>query len=62
MPQSIPRVLNREHVLRALAGRDAGTDHPFGSPTGYELVHDGRRYPPKAVIGQAHLQLAVGTL
>ena len=54
MPQSIPKGLTREHVLRALADLDAGIDHPFGAPTGYELVHDGKRYPPKAVIGLAY--------
>jgi len=53
MPQAIPRGLIRECVLRALADLDAGAVHPFGVPTGYELVHDGRRYPPKAVIGLA---------
>jgi hypothetical protein len=45
--------LNREHVLRALAELNAGVEHPFGPPTGYELVHEGRRYPPKAVVGLA---------
>src|SRR4051812_46452291 len=58
MPQSIPKGLAREHVLRALAGLDAGVEHPFGAPTGYELVHQGRRYPPKAVIGMAFRHLA----
>jgi hypothetical protein len=53
MPQSIPAGLTRENVLRALADLDAGTDHPFGAPTGYELHHDGKRYPPKAVVGLA---------
>src|SRR4051812_5391861 len=53
MPQSIPAGLAREHVLRALADFDAGIDHPFGQPTGYELVHDGKRYPPKAAVGLA---------
>jgi hypothetical protein len=40
-------------VLQAIADLDAGVDHPFGQPTGYELVHEGRRYAPKAVIGMA---------
>lgn len=53
MPQSIPPGLTREHVLKALAELDAGADHPFGPPTGYELVHGGKRYPPKAVVGLA---------
>ena len=53
MPQSIPKGLTREHVLRALADLDAGVEHRFGAPTGFELVHEGKRYPPKAVIGLA---------
>lgn len=53
MPQAIPRGLTREHVLLALADLGAGVAHPFGDPTGYELVHGGARYAPKAVIGLA---------
>src|SRR5262249_25098488 len=51
--QSIPPGLTTEHVLRALADLDAGVDHPFGPPTGYELLREGKRYPPKAVVGLA---------
>lgn len=53
MPQSIPAGLTREHVLRTLSDLDAGLDHPFGKPTGYELIHDEKRYAPKAVVGLA---------
>jgi hypothetical protein len=53
MPQSIPAGLTREHVVRSLADLDAGIEHPFGQPTGYELVHQGKRYAPKAVVGLA---------
>src|SRR6516162_2624775 len=53
MPQSIPAGLTRTHVLQAITDLDSGVDHPFGPPTGYELVHEGKRYPPKAVIGLA---------
>ena len=53
MPQSIPAELTREHVLKTLAELDAGIDHPFGKPTGYELIHDDKRYAPKAVVGLA---------
>lgn len=53
MPQSIPPGLTKDHVLRTLADLDGGVDHPFGKPTGYELVHDGKRYAPKAVVGLA---------
>jgi len=51
MPQSIPAGLTREHVLKTLAEIDAGIDHPFGVPTVYELVHENKRYAPKAVVG-----------
>lgn len=53
MPQSIPAGLTQDHVLRTLADLDAGIVHPFGSPTGYELIHDNKRYAPKAVVGLA---------
>src|SRR3984957_15548650 len=53
MPASIPPGLKKEHVLQALTDLDGGIDHPFGAPTGYELVHDGKRYAPKAVVGLA---------
>src|SRR4051794_30738949 len=53
MPQSIPAGLTQDHVLRALADLDAGADHAFGPPTGYELVHRGKRYAPKAAVGLA---------
>ena len=53
VPPSIPPSLSKEHVLKALADLDAGIAHPFGAPTGYELVHDDKHYPPKAVVGLA---------
>lgn len=53
MPQSIPPGPKKKHVIGALNDLDSGIDHPFGSPTGYELLHDGKRYPQKAVIGLA---------
>ena len=53
MPQSIPPGLTQDHVLRTLADLDGGIAHQFGQPTGYELVHNSKRYAPKAVIGLA---------
>jgi hypothetical protein len=61
MPQSIPPGLTQVHVLRALADLDGGMDHPFGDPTKYELVHDGKRYAPKAVVGLA-CQYSIGRI
>src|SRR5690242_6262723 len=57
MPHSIPAGLTREHVFLALSELGGGIEHPFGPPTKYELVHDGRRYAPKAVIGLAFKRL-----
>jgi hypothetical protein len=62
MPHALPKGLTRENVLEALADLDAGLEHPFGTPTGYELVHESRRYPPKAVIGLACRSLLGGVL
>jgi hypothetical protein len=53
MPKSIPKGLNREQVLKALTDLDAEIQHSFGKATGYQLVFQGRRYAPKAVIGIA---------
>src|SRR5262245_31740995 len=53
MPQSTLAGLTQKLVLRTLADLDAGIDHPFGQPTGYELVYQGKRYAPKAVVGLA---------
>ena len=40
-------------VLKALADLDGGIEHSFGKPTKFELVHDQKRYAPKAVVGIA---------
>ncbi len=58
----IPDAITREHVLTALEDLDAGVEHPFGEPTKYELVHKGKRYPPKAVIGVAARHATGGSL
>jgi hypothetical protein len=57
MTKSIPDGLTKQHILSALADLDAGIAAPFGPATGYELVHDGKRYAPKAVIGLAYKHL-----
>ncbi|MCY2987545.1 MAG: hypothetical protein NTY19_06735 [Planctomycetota bacterium] len=57
MPQSIPKGLTREHVLKALADLDAGIDYPFGKPTGTNWSMTANATPPKAVIGIADWHL-----
>ncbi len=57
MPRSIPKGLNHEHIVKAMADLDDGIAHPFGPPTSYLVVYRGRRYAPKAVIGIAFRHL-----
>ena len=45
--------IKREQVLAALEELDRGVEHRFHESTKYDLVHDGKRYPPKAVYGLA---------
>lgn len=56
---AIPKNITREHILEAIRQIDAGVDHPFGSSVTYDVLHEGKYYPPKVVIGLAS-QLATG--
>jgi hypothetical protein len=57
--------LTRAHVLRAMHEYDRlgperfFSEHGFAPTTTYELVRNGRRYPPKAILGTAY-ELATG--
>lgn len=51
MPKAISDDLTADHVLRALVDLDAGIEHPFGLPTGYELVHTGNAIRPRPSLG-----------
>jgi 5-methylcytosine-specific restriction enzyme A len=55
MTRAIPKGITRPHVLKALDDLGGSTAHEFGEPTKFELVHNGKTYPPKAVIGRAAL-------
>jgi len=50
---SIPDEITREHILAAITDFDQGVDHRFGHSTTYDVLHEGERYPPKAIIGLA---------
>ena len=43
---------------RRLKRLDAGVEHGFGPSLKYDLVFEGHRYPPKAVVGLAAQRLA----
>ena len=49
----IPRDLTREHVLAALNDWTAGLVPRFRAGTTYDLLHDGKTYPPKAILAAA---------
>lgn len=52
--------VTRQHILQAIAEYDErGSDdflgvYGFGPSRGYELVHEGRSYDSKAILGVAH--------
>jgi hypothetical protein len=49
----IPDGITREDVLQAIQDFDTGTAHDFGDSTKYDLIHESKRYPPKAILGLA---------
>lgn len=49
----IPEAITQQHILAALGELDRGVAHAFADSTGYDVLYQGRRYPPKAVIGVA---------
>ncbi|WP_167772703.1 AAA family ATPase [Ramlibacter henchirensis] len=48
--------ITRQDVLDALARLDAGETHGYGPSTDYNLVHEGKPYPPKAAAGIATMR------
>ena len=57
--------VGRDEIMRAIAEYDRlgpaefFATHGFGPTTTYDLFWDGRRYPPKAILGTAY-ELATG--
>ena len=55
----IPPGITREDVIRAIADLKAGTvTHEFHESERYDLVYEGERYAPKAVLGVAARRVA----
>jgi len=50
---NIPEGLTPQHLLQAFADFDAGVPHAFADSTRFDVLHEGRRYPPKAIVGLA---------
>jgi len=49
----IPEGITREHLLQAIQEFEGGIDHRFGPSSTYDVFHDGKRFPPKAIVGLA---------
>jgi hypothetical protein len=47
-------VLEAIEEFRALGREEFLSRHGFGEARSYHLLHDGRRYPSKAIVGVAH--------
>lgn len=53
MANNIPDGITRDHLLKAIGLFDSGKEHRFAESTRYDVLHSGRRYPPKAIVGIA---------
>jgi hypothetical protein len=60
--QGIPDSIAREDVEQAIIDFDRGVEHDFGPSTTYDLLFQGRRYPPKAILGLGARRVAGRTL
>ena len=49
----IPKDLTREHIQQAMVDLDSGISVRWGKSRKYDLVHEGKHYSPKAVLGRA---------
>ncbi len=60
MLNRIPEGIRAEHILAAIEELSNGAPHPFRESTRYDLLFEGQRYAPKAVIGLAAVKLPGG--
>lgn len=49
----LPDRLSRESIIDAIRAYDAGVSHEFADSRLYDVLFEGRRYPPKAIVGIA---------
>jgi 5-methylcytosine-specific restriction enzyme A len=51
--ENIPTGITKLQIVEAIHDIERGANHSFGESTGYDVLFQGRRYAPKAVIGLA---------
>lgn len=49
----IPNGITSQNILDAIKALQQGHKHAFGDSTGYDVLYQGKRYAPKAVVGFA---------
>jgi len=47
MANKLPDGIGRTHILLAIQDLNHGIMHRFAESTGYDVLFEGRRYPPK---------------
>lgn len=57
MKKKLPDLIPREFIIAAMHDYDEGITHPFSESRLYDVVFEGRGYPPKAIIGIAVLNI-----
>lgn len=57
MKKKLPDLIPREYIIAAMRAYDEGITHPFSDSRLYDVVFEGRGYPPKAIIGIAVLNI-----
>lgn len=57
MKKKLPDLIPREFIIAAMRDYDEGISHPFSESRLYDVVFEGRGYPPKAIIGIAVLNI-----
>jgi putative restriction endonuclease len=51
MPENIPVGIKTTHILEAISRYDQEVEHQFHDSTTYDILYNGHRYPPKAILG-----------
>jgi len=60
MADNLPDGIQRSHIIEAISRFDSGVEHQFSDSTVYDVAFEGRRYPPKAIVGLA-AEILTGT-
>lgn len=57
MASEIPDGISKQDIIRAIRDLESGIPHEFGESRLHDVLYEGKRYPPKAVIGLAARRL-----